>query len=67
VSRVYIVFFLFIFSMPLFAYIDPGTGSYIIQILIGGGITFFFLLKTQWKKFLTFVRKGKDGKSEPAE
>jgi hypothetical protein len=32
------------------AYIDPGTGSYIIQIIIGGGLGAAFALKVYWKK-----------------
>jgi len=47
------------------AYIDPGTGSLIIQILIGGAVGGLFLIKMYWKKVKAFfvkvfsrVRKG---------
>ncbi len=47
------------------AYIDPGTGSLIIQLLIGGTVGGLFLIKMYWKKVKTFfvkvfsrVRKG---------
>ena len=32
------------------AYIDPGTGSYILQIVIGGVLGAAFALKVYWKK-----------------
>ena len=32
------------------AYIDPGTGSYIIQVMIGGLLGAAFALKVYWKK-----------------
>jgi len=32
------------------AYIDPGTGSYIIQVVIGGLLGAAFALKVYWKK-----------------
>ena len=32
------------------AYIDPGTGSYIIQVVIGGVLGAAFALKIYWKK-----------------
>jgi hypothetical protein len=50
------------------AYLDPGTGSIIIQVviaaLVGGGI----LLKTFWKKIFRKKVKPEEGSSElPAE
>jgi len=33
-----------------YAYIDPGTGSYIIQVMIGGLLGAAFALKVYWKK-----------------
>jgi hypothetical protein len=32
------------------AYIDPGTGSYLFQLLIAGFLGILFLLKSYWKK-----------------
>jgi hypothetical protein len=52
---------------PAFAYLDPGSGSYLIQIIIasvaGGGV----LVKTQWrniKKIFTKKGKSKETKSD---
>ena len=36
--------------MELFSYIDPGTGSVIIQALIGVAVGAGVLIKTYWSK-----------------
>lgn len=51
------------FLKPSQAYLNPGTGSIIIQLIsaaLGGGL--FFLIRSQWKHW--FKKKSKDG-SEP--
>ena len=58
-------FLLFAFAVEC-GYIDPGTGSYFIQILIGvlaGGL---FALKIFWKKIVAFFRGENRKKPEPA-
>ena len=42
---------------PLFAYgyIDPGTGSYIFQILIAAFVAVSFAVKTYWEKIKKFI------------
>jgi hypothetical protein len=47
------------------AYLDPGSGSFILQILIAALFGGLFLLKTFWKKIVNFFR-GKSGE-EPVE
>ena len=40
--------------MPAYAYIDAGTGSYMIQMAMAGILAFVFTLKLSWlhiKKF----------------
>ena len=37
-------------------YIDPGTGSLIIQALIAGAVGALFLLKTYWLKVKVFFK-----------
>ncbi|MDR2102960.1 MAG: CDP-glycerol glycerophosphotransferase family protein [Treponema sp.] len=44
-KKVYLLFFMFLFSIPLFAYIDPGTGSMLFSLLTGVAVTFFFFMK----------------------
>ena len=51
------------------AYIDPGTGSYIIQVIIGGLLGAAFALKVYWEKVRAyfsklFSKRTKSGKYE---
>jgi hypothetical protein len=45
------------------AYLDPGTGSYILQILIAGLFGALFMLKVFWGRIVGFLGKG-SSKSE---
>lgn len=40
-------------------YIDPGTGSLILQMIIGGIIASTLFLKRGWKKIVSFFSKNK--------
>ena len=48
-------------SQNAHAYIDPGTGSYIFQLLIGMGLAGGFLDKTYWRQLLNFFSKKNGG------
>ena len=37
------------------AYIDPGSGSLILQVLIGGVVGIVVAIKLYWKKIIAFV------------
>jgi hypothetical protein len=37
-----------------YAYIDPGTGSYVIQIIIAAALGVLFTIKTFWSKIKSF-------------
>ena len=39
----------------LLAYIDPGTGSYLIQLLIASILGSLFALKIYWRKIRAFI------------
>ena len=47
-----------------FAYLDPGSGSMIIQMIIGAVAASFFAIKTYWNKILDFFtgKRGQDKK-----
>ena len=52
---------LFVYSLPVYAYLDPGTGSMIIQGLIAGFAASISLLSIYWQKIKTyFSKKSKD-------
>jgi len=41
------------------AYLDPGTGSYILQLIIGGALGGVFLLKNYWQSLKGFFSRNK--------
>jgi hypothetical protein len=55
----HIIFFLFFFPANAYAYLDPGTGSIIIQIIIGVFAFFAATIATIWSKIINFLKKNK--------
>ena len=43
-----------VLSQNAFAYLDPGTGSYVLQIAFAVLFGALFMLKTFWEKVKTF-------------
>ena len=39
------------------AYLDPGTGSYLFQLLIGGALGGMVAVKLYWRSIVDFFRK----------
>lgn len=46
---------IFVLSAEAGAYIDPGTGSYILQLVIAGLLGSFFTVKLVGKRIKTFI------------
>jgi len=44
-------------ATPAYAYLDPGTGSMILQGLIAGVAVMSLTVKIYWYKFLSFFNK----------
>jgi|SaaInlStandDraft_2_1057019.scaffolds.fasta_scaffold340537_2 uncharacterized membrane protein len=44
-------------ATPAYAYLDPGTGSLILQGLIAGVAVMSLTVKIYWYKFLSFFKK----------
>jgi len=42
---------------PAYGYLDPGTGSYIIQLLVGGLLGGLFAIGLFWKRVVAFVKR----------
>ncbi len=63
-----ILFLTLIFSKPAYAYLDPGTGSIIIQAILGFIAAAFVSINIWWIKvknfFLTIFKSNKKKKSE---
>lgn len=49
-----------LFLKPLM-YLDPGSGSFIIQMLLAGLLGIAVAVRIYWKKIVAFFRKGKGG------
>ena len=60
----YMILFL---ESPVYAYLDPGSGSMILQLLLGAiaGVAVFF--KFFWRKFLSVFRLGRKAKDNTEE
>ena len=49
-----------VFTTNAYAYLDPGTGSIIIQGLIAAGLSVTLFTKAYWYKITTFFKKKSD-------
>jgi len=70
-KRKWLFLMLFLLIIPsVCAYLDPGTGSMLLQILIGGVATALFSIKIYWKKIKSKLTKfflGEDSNLEDKE
>lgn len=48
---------LFLFPRSVHAYVDPGTGSYVIQLIMAFFLGGVFAIKLYWKKIKSFLAK----------
>jgi hypothetical protein len=53
-TLVLLVSFCLMLPQAAHAYIDPGTGSYVIQLVIAGLLGASFAIKIYWKKIKAF-------------
>lgn len=49
------------------AYVDPGTGSYFLQILIAGILGAAFALKLYWRRIKGFLTGSRSGRNKTEE
>ena len=57
-----LLLFCFVFSREAYAYLDPGSGSYIFQLILGSILGMGFTIKIYFKQIKDFFksRKKKD-------
>lgn len=48
-------------------YLDPGSGSFIIQMLIAGAAGMLFAMRGYWSKLLGFLKKSPPEDTEESE
>ncbi|RXK56205.1 hypothetical protein ESB00_10125 [Oleiharenicola lentus] len=41
----------------LIAYLDPGAGSIVLQMILAGILGLSYTLKTYWRRIVAFVRR----------
>ena len=51
----FVVLLALVFCRPAYAYLDPSTGSLVIQVLVAGVLVGGFALRMFWKRILMFV------------
>ena len=51
-------FFVILFNNKAFAYLDPGTGSIIVQMIIGGLVGVGIAIKVFWYRIKTALSPG---------
>ena len=44
---------------PAAAYLDPGSGSLIFQVVVGGAMAIALSVKIFWRRITTFFRRSK--------
>jgi len=59
ISNIVIVFLILfvLFKKNTYAYLDPGTGSFILQMLAAGALGTLFAIKTFWRQIINFLTK----------
>lgn len=54
-------------AVPVHAYIDPGSGSYLFQLLIGGALAGIYTVAAYWRSLMAWLRgEGKPDSSPVA-
>tara|TARA_Y100000768_G_C23582036_1_gene497611 strand:+ start:319 stop:522 length:204 start_codon:yes stop_codon:yes gene_type:complete len=56
-KKLLIILILFLPSVKAYAYIDPGTGSFILQAIIGAIAAIGAYATLYWRKFKNFIDK----------
>lgn len=65
-NKLFLTFVLFILSFqPALAYLDPGTGSAIMTMIIGFFVAIGVLFKTFWYKIKKFLGLSKSKNTDP--
>ncbi len=51
-----LTFSFLVFPQKAYAYLDPGSGSYIFQLIIGAFLAGLFAVKLLWNKIKSFLK-----------
>ncbi len=53
-------------QMHLYAYIDPGSSSFLLQAIVGGVAAILVLARSYWRRSAEFLRNRRRGGEPPA-
>jgi hypothetical protein len=56
IRGIFVFLFSGIFAQKAYAYLDPGTGSYIFQLIIAAAIGGLFVIKLFWTRIAPFFK-----------
>ena len=59
-------FLMLVSTGPAFAYLDPGTGSMLLQVILGGVAAIGVVIKLYWHKFRVAMGFGRKENSDDA-
>ncbi len=57
IQFMFILMFTLTFAHNAYAYLDPGSGSYMLQILLGTLVAGFFAIKQYWHRLKYFFKE----------
>ena len=55
---------LFVCASPAYAYVDPGTGSMMLQLVLGGVAGLAVLIRLSWQRLLSALHLRRRDKNE---
>lgn len=61
------VFAVLLIASPAYAYIDPGTGGMLLQLLLGGLAGAVVVVRLQWERIRETTRRMFSGRDKPGE
>jgi hypothetical protein len=50
---------------PILAYLDPGAGSMMLQVLLGGSAALLVVLKLTWRRLLSLIGLARPASDNP--
>jgi hypothetical protein len=53
-------------SGPVYAYLDPGTGSFALQLILGGMVALLATVRLYWERLKNFVQRRQEGADVPS-
>ena len=66
-TLVLVLYFVWMSQAQVDAYLDPGSGSMLVQLLLGGVAGAAVIMKLGWERFRDMFRSSKSNPTEPSE